>query len=361
MRREPKILFLCLALSGLAFRGTARATEVKPSQFSLSEIYQGATATRKLLESLRVRYSYTTKAVGGDLPLGSRVAIGTWRRTYAYKGQQRFSAEARDATPTADAVDSPTYVFDGETGFVHSPGSLMMFAGKAQNTEKADYYCEEVLDIPVTDEARASYDNSWMFPHCIRTGHAARNFEDFVVLPEQEQVDGVWCHVVDCAGSQKLWVDPQIGFGLRRKEMYKPGRQFLAEYSYTEFIEPVAGVWLPKRCMRLTNPFGSGDMKLETAVSVVEVVVNEQVVDADFDLEVPPGTIVLGKGIGFVVQGDKTTLLDMVANGLAVPKNNSGTWWKWVAANSLLAAVLLVIFWRWWTRRAGSVEVTPAE
>lgn len=342
--------FLVLIAWTFAFEGTLRAQEAKPAQLTLGQIYEGASSSRKLLEALRVEYIYTTRAVGGNMPKESRVAIGKWRKTFAYKGERRYSAETTVGTRQAPSAPVPrrTYVFDGKSTFAYRPGSLMIFEGKADNTDQSDTYCEEVLDVPVSDAGRANHDNSWFYPHCLRPRNPAPDFKDYVVLAGQEKIDGAWCHVVNCAGKQKLWVDPQIGYALRRKEMYRPGGRSLAEYSYTEFIEPVKGLWLPTRCTRLTSPFDDDKVKLQLVVEVKDLLLNDRVADGNFDLAVDPGTIVTGPGKGFVVQGDKTRLLDLVAGDLAPPrKDASFLWARWVTISLSLAVVLAAaVYWR---------------
>jgi hypothetical protein len=222
-----------------------------------------------------------------------------------------------------------------------------MMEGKITQLDQGDPYCEEGLDIPVNDRMRANYDNSWWYPHCLRPDNRK---PDFVVLPNQEQIEGAWCHVVDCGGNQKLWVDPQLGFALRRKQRYKPGGARLADYSFSKFSEPVKGLWLPTVWARVTIP-GDDDLnksELEMLVEVKALSVN-QVADRDFDLVLPPGTMVSGLGKGFVTGGDKTQLLDLAVGDL-LQKEKSRSLRAWLTINGLLAvglAAAAAIYWRW--------------
>src|SRR5262249_60825206 len=47
--------------------------------------------------------------------------------------------------------------------------------------------------------------------------HVALAQKEYRVHPRQEQVAGAWCHVVEFPGVDKLWVDPAIGFSVRRR------------------------------------------------------------------------------------------------------------------------------------------------
>lgn len=334
------LLWAFLVLPGQVVIG---AEAVRPATLTLMQIYEGARAARSPLNAVSVKYHYTTRVLGGELPQGSRVALGTWDVVFAFKGEQRIASEI-DRTPGAENHEpGRTYVFDGETGYSYRPGSLMLFDGKVPNSEQSDTYCEEVLDIPVTDSARARQDSAWFYPHCLRPGNAAPDYKDYVVLPEQEQVDGAWCHVVDCAGRLKLWIDPQLGFALRRKTMFRPGGVFLADYALGKFEKAAPDLWIPWECKRLTNPFGVDALKLETVISVEKLSVIDQVTDHDFNIDVAPGTIVTGLGKGFVVQGDKSTLLDLFADDMARARESRGAWVWWVGLSVLIVAALMTL------------------
>jgi len=355
--RQPALFFL--VIWSLAPEPAVQAQETRPAQFTLREIYEGANTSRKLLKSLRVEYVYTTRLLGGAPPpklKAGQLAIGTWRRTYAVKGERRYSVQGGDGDSEPSEVS--IYVFDGDLGFSYRPGSLVVVEGKTPDADQGDYYFEEGLDIPVSDEMRANYDNSWCYPHCLRP---ASGREDFVLLANQEQIDGAWCHVVDCGGGQKLWVDPQIGFALRRKEMYSDGGR-LADYSFSKFTEPVKGLWLPSVVRRLTNP-GDDVVKpdLETLVEVTSLSVN-QLTDRDFDLVVPAGTIVTGMGKAFVTQGDRTKMLDLLAGGL-LQRPKSRSVWEWLIAINVAMAVVAagIVCWRWRSKRRMSLPAGPGE
>jgi hypothetical protein len=308
-----------------------------------------------------VEYDYTTRVVGGSQPEGSRLAVGTWHATFAYQGERRYSSKTRTAPPSRVGGEHDTYVFDGKLGFDYHLGDLMICDGKVPNSEQSETYCQEMLGVPVTDESRANYDNSWYYPHFLRPNCPAPNFKNFVVLANQERIDGAWCHVVNCAGLVKLWVDPQIGFALRRKEMNRQVGEFLAEYSYTKFIEPVKGLWLPEQCTRLTSPFDDKHLKLELFLEVKKLSVNDQVTDRDFNIDMPPGTRVTGLGKSFMVRGDKTTLLDLVAGNLSQPERKRSVWLLWLIISLLLIMVLsAAIYWRWRSKGRKSLDVGPA-
>jgi hypothetical protein len=132
--------------------------------------------------------------------------------------------------------------------------------------------------------------------------------------------------------------------------MYRNGG-LLADYSFSKFIEPVKGLWLPTFCRRLSCVTPSArSPELEMLLEVKSVAVN-QVTDRDFDLELPAGTRVIGLGKGFVTQGDRTNLLD-VLGGVPLQKVQKSSASMWLMLiNSLLALFALIVIWRWRSRR----------
>jgi hypothetical protein len=125
---------------------------------------------------------------------------------------------------------------------------------------------------------------------------------DFQVLAAQEQVDGSWCHVIEQPGGARLWIDPEIGFGVRRREVYVGRPLTLASrYELSDFRER-SGVWIPWKVSRtqfLTDlrTGAANALILHTAATVVRVEVNETP-EAFFRFEPPAGTLVKNRDTG---------------------------------------------------------------
>ena len=359
---------ICTLLLSGCVDSRLRAADGGPAQYSLSQIYEGAKASRSLLKSLRVEYDFTQQVPprqGLTKPAGPQAAVGTCRRTFVFERERRYLAEAWDRG--AGFVTGPTYVFDGDTGFIYDQGSLITRAEKYHQSDNAEYYCEGMIDVPVSDLTRAQYDNSWSYPHCLRPG--AR--KEIVVLPGQEQIDGAWCHVVVCPGVMKWWVDPRLGFAPRRKEQYAEGNpgvadvapRPLANYSLSSFSEPVNGLWLPMLCECRVYPKDgrSSQPELQQRLEVKSLSVN-QATDSDFDLDLPPGTMVLGPGKGFVVKGDKSRLLDIAAGSLDRPAAKPSPLRQLLLVNAALAGLTLTVYAyrRWRSHRRKTVGPSAA-
>lgn len=75
--------------------------------------------------------------------------------------------------------------------------------------------------------------------------------ERYIVLPDQEQVDGVWCHVVASNVTQqishKYWVDPKCDFAVRRTEMLT-GPYVLSRANLHNW-EKAGKTWFPRKIM----------------------------------------------------------------------------------------------------------------
>jgi hypothetical protein len=375
--RQPQPLFWSFTLAAVTalIPITARASDPPPATLTLEQIYRGASAAHKRIKNVRVEYTMVIRQLqplpSAKTPLG-QAAFGTFRVRFAYDGDRRFMNLRTDGGSKANQPG--TAVFDGENSYMYESGRLSFYPGtKEQGCEAMEFYCTEMLDLAITDHQKASLDDSWQYPHTLRP----RPFQTHKVLPQQEVVDGAWCHVIEQPGIHKLWVDPQLGFALRKKEMYQvamrgreivPGKKLhLADYSYSKHVEVEPGLWLPKRCERTTYARGSdpeafwNQQDTLTTITVHELVVN-QVTDEDFDLELPPGTWVTTPKAHFQLPGDKTTLLNSLAPTMAPPP-----WYSYLSpwriglllSALILAGVAVALVRAWRARKAAPPPVSP--
>src|SRR5262249_22669872 len=132
--------------------------------------------------------------------------------------------------------------------------------------------------------------------------------KEYRVHPRQEQVAGAWCHVVEFPGVDKLWVDPAIGFAVRRREGSAGNPPALvARYELSDYRETAPGVWLPWKLRRVNYkirpPSTQGDPlpEADSVATVARVEVNQ--VDSDlFRFTPPPGTLVQDRDAGEMSQ-----------------------------------------------------------
>jgi hypothetical protein len=64
-----------------------------------------------------------------------------------------------------------------------------------------------------------------------------------------ERIDGHPCVVVSRDGKETVWIDPAIGYAVRKHSANYPDTDLLREvYHNTDFQEVAPGLWLPRRC-----------------------------------------------------------------------------------------------------------------
>jgi hypothetical protein len=74
----------------------------------------------------------------------------------------------------------------------------------------------------------------------------ARAEDHSSVRPLQERVDGRWCHVLECPGHDRLWLDTERGFVLLAREMFIGRWRALGQrIKLSGHREVAPGIWLP--------------------------------------------------------------------------------------------------------------------
>jgi hypothetical protein len=153
--------------------------------------------------------------------------------------------------------------------------------------------------------------------------------EEYEVRPKLERVDGYLCHVVSCLGLDTLWIDSDHGFCVRRRVRISKGgteehclRWVLIYQDYVGFAK---SIWLPKSidmyeyATHWAPPSQRGSLKSMRKMRVSDLVVND-VPDALFDLEFPPGTGVIDRtrDVYYFVPKDRSQLPDAIAQGAPI-------------------------------------------
>jgi hypothetical protein len=125
-------------------------------------------------------------------------------------------------------------------------------------------------------------------------GEVALSSAYCVVRHQIEQVDGHWCHVLECEGSgDALWLDVERGCCLMKREVTEPvhGKLF-GRVELSQHVEAVPGVWLPRRLRSLAFSWPAGIQHVtgETLTEVIELRVND-VPDEQFKFTPRPGSV----------------------------------------------------------------------
>ena len=323
----------------------------------MAEIYKLAAERHKAIRNVKVESVITWKKIM-DVPSRKFTAASLvgYKCTFAFDKELRFLKRVPLEKVSEGAANMPsTYSYDGKSTYVTQVGSIMIQEQKAPGCENGEYYCTEFLDIPITDSDRAQYDNAWFYPHCLRSD--LQSF--YTVLPQLEQVDGAWCHVLFRDKRDKIWVDPKLGGAYRRRDRYNEATGgkvvLMCRYSTSDFVEAAPSIWVPKRCTRLdfapaANPPNYWNKPyLELHVDVEKVAVN-QVTNEDFNISVPPGTIVVDKNGSFALKGNKEYLLNELAEQASVQRRQGGLlrglFWALVLGITIGVGVLSHYFYK---------------
>lgn len=116
----------------------------------------------------------------------------------------------------------------------------------------------------------------------------------YTVQPRQEDINGRWCHVLELAGRDRLWVDVDHGGVLMKREILEPRNGRIAQKIIMDECAMVAPhIWWP---MRISNtvfdPFATSTevhVRATGMFQVVQVELNEDVDPKLFDFQPGPG------------------------------------------------------------------------
>lgn len=180
----------------------------------------------------------------------------------------------------------------------------------------------------------------------------------YSVQPGAEDVDGAPCWVVEWPGMDRIWVDPQKQFAVRRRHYcWGPGKPARFEFLNRDYREVKPGLWLPftqveeKYASILAEKeslWGQVAARCEYRLNVAEF---DNVKESQFDVKLPPGTRVVDmvRGFKYAVSGDKdsdpfTAEIEEARKRLDQPSRRA---WGWLLAANIGLAVALAALWLW--------------
>jgi hypothetical protein len=263
--------------------------------YSLHQIRDIITQGRGRLADLQVEY-----VLQGRNPEGERVEPLTSHHVFAARGPFRFEETTHASTLIPYELDvNQNLVFLTED-------SLTIFYPLTRYCEtserhahthyawevKAPVYLECLGWWPPDDKTKLPEEDSPLFLS------KALAKEGWRILPHQVRIDNIWCYVLERPGVDKLWLDPSIGFALRRRERYsgRPAVTF-AHYELSDYREAAPGIFLPwmlrRRVFnpRLISKDGLPSMTFESVCRVIRTEVNH-VQPQLFRFTPPPGTLI---------------------------------------------------------------------
>lgn len=325
------------------------ATEPPVAHHSLQNIVQRIDLKRQCMRSLFADYIVT------DLNSeGPRAVAESSRHLIAARGPMRF-AENIHRTPHGGSQLDLNHFFSYYTG-----RSLDLFYVQQRFYEKS----EELAETNFSWKLRGAFPLEclgWWPPDDDTESppiHGRPFFlHEALILPEyklkshQEMVEGVWCHVIERPGADKLWFDLAMDCALRRREIYSDDSGDLAIcYELNEYRNAGDNIYLPFSLRRVVyDGRDRGESKqakvlLAAHCRILDMQVN-QVSDEMFRFVPPPGTLVknadsgetsqLPGGLDFLDQVIETARQLMIVNGQITPATSR--------SESQLVAVMLVV------------------
>lgn len=250
----------------------------RPATLSLKQVVAGVEGSLGRIESMRVTYHRSAVGVEGE-------RNGPWpfnRIDFAFKGQKRYLDHTR--TESDGYLFRQIAAYDGE-----ATRDIFGTAGGAYNRGRTapvelDFYTMylflPIAKPPGLESFHLDTTDRWL-PHALyRPG--------WRVLERQEQVDGAWCHVLELPKKQRLWIDPNVGFAVRKREFYREaaGAPVARRYTAGDFVEGAERVWLPKRVVYegFLAPPAQEKIGYRDEINVSSVEVNN-VPDSLFDVD----------------------------------------------------------------------------
>lgn len=314
---------------------------------TIDQILTGAEARQARIKNVRVTYSMEyTKLL--DLPeTGGKRVFDPQVVTFAFAGDRCYVKMASSAKGKPNQAIELS--FDGLKTFTYFSGQLNAADGKNSSCD-GDIYCGEFLNIPLGDRERTQPGLYWYFPPCLRM-HSSRYF----VHAQMDQIDGHACYVLEYPKFDKIWLDPDLGFVIRRREQFNPMDDRAvrtATWKPGDFVQAEPGLWVPMSGLReefsaATNLPQFWDRKyVEARVKVMDLKLN-QVTDQDFEIEIPPGTIVGSEKGVYRIKGDKAILLDELEHAARDELWAPSRWPSALTIGGAAAVVLVLCLLGW--------------
>ncbi len=288
-----------------------------------------------------------------DVP-GMRSGTTDSKIEFIYLGEWRLRSEetirSGETKPTRRSI-----FYNGLDTFLYDGNYIKVQSGK-KRLEESESYGRLILDIPLTDSDRADFDNRWFYPNALRVAESR-----YRVLPKLEKIDGAWCHVVECPGHDKLWIDPELRYSWRRRERSNvvDGKTVLEARFHSSDFQNVSGMLVPMDCTIEAFPPAKAPPEFWNRVSAVRTIkvgqiqVND-VSERDFDVSVPAGTVVMSENGSYRVSGDRSTLLAGLAAEAQpfVPQSSKRMWIVLINVIAMIAVGLYLSYTRFRAARA---------
>ena len=184
---------------------------------------------------------------------------------------------------------------------------------------------------------------------------------DYTVVG-REPLDGVVCLVLDQTDQRRYWLDPALGYAIRRVDSFIPGKKRApgsrrSSVTMSDFREVKPGLWLPWAIteeLEFSTESGPPDLRGQPALRrtlAVESIEFDKLTDAFFEVPIPADTMVHDniRNIQYRNQKDGIPFASAIGYAQQQPGRRPVGKVFFVVANLLLAVVLA---WFYLSRRS---------
>jgi hypothetical protein len=196
------------------------------------------------------------------------------------------------------------------------------------------------------------------------------------VQPATEWVEGVRCVVVKNPDREKIWLDPKLGYALRKRDILDPESKRLRwRWLSRGFVEVETGVWLPKECWQeVCGPSAApapyaGKPLLRYVYTVTKLNINN-VPDSLFEMRIEPGLTVLdatilppkdgqNQVISYIMPADQKqldhTIQDALSRTERIQAQSMPVKVFWWVSGAIVGGVALYLLGRWCVIRTRAI------
>ena len=331
---------------------TIKADEAHASTLTIDQIADGVSNYYRRIDSLRgfhIEYDMSVQNF-----VDQQYACFGWNNVkgvYKLKGPKSYYRVMGDAYYKDTRPLDSTFTWNGEIGMCDE-NTYLFSISKSIQTRHAAYsfllcalYYERETDIYNEANSISYRTNAEELALPISLASFQKKYK---VDPSKDLIDGVWCHVVDRPGYDKIWVDCEDGFCIKKREYkFRPSGS-IREIVYYSKHQPIKeNLIFPRRIVQdLFTPPGkahnSGKVcsRLNFNVSVAE----EMEIDDDLfsSMKPKPGATVYDERTQtrYIFQkNDHTTLYRAIADAKLAMKQNT----PWGVFIKTSVAVMLVL------------------
>jgi hypothetical protein len=125
---------------------------------------------------------------------------------------------------------------------------------------------------------------------------------EFTVRGDKELIDNAECVVIEAADKHTIWLDPRLGYAVRKRDLFQDGLHTLT-FACRDFIQLDDGLWLPRHIDWFdigSEVAGDGAPRvrmLRTSMDVNRIELNRPEHEALFEADFAPGTVVMNMDV----------------------------------------------------------------